>query len=133
MSGPHDPAERPVPAPAAAAAPALTGRDATVAAAAALGADDAALDAIRAATIVSRSATIVLPAHHYETLSRGRGWARKGKGYPAVWGERLDAGGYRVGPGRWTVGGNDGFARRGAASWTVTAITIGAQTWTVAS
>lgn len=75
--------------------------------------------------------TICLPPHRYEGLSRGRGWARKGRGANAEWGERTD-GGYRVGPGRWTVGGNDGFSRKGEVIWTVEHIRVGEETWTVA-
>jgi hypothetical protein len=101
-----------------------------------LACSDAALQAIIGAVRVSRSNTIVLPAHRFERLSRGKGWARKGRGATAVWGERDDAdpnGGYRVGPGRWTVGGNDGFSRKGETVWDVQHIDVGGQIWTVAS
>jgi hypothetical protein len=50
------------------------------------------------ARVASGSETIVLPAHRYEGLSRGRGWARMGRGTGVTWGERVD-GGYRVGRG----------------------------------
>lgn len=98
----------------------------------ALGASDAALETICDALRVARRNTIVLPRQHLETLSRGRGWARKGRGSTAVWGERVD-GGYRVGPGRWTVGGNDGFSRKAETVWDVEHVTVGSETWTVAS
>lgn len=85
-------------------------------------------DALR----VSDSATIVLPMHRLEGMSRGKGWARQGKGASVVWGER-EAGGYRVGTGTWTVGGNDGFRRKGEEVWTVSHVQVGTSTWTVAS
>lgn len=75
--------------------------------------------------------TITLPAHRFEGLSRGKGWARKGKGDSAEWGERTEKG-YRVGPGRWTVGGSDGFSRKGEDTWTVEHITIDGKVWTIA-
>lgn len=96
-----------------------------------LGADDAALTALCEARRTSRKSTIVLPPQRLENLSRGRGWARKGRGQSAEWGERVD-GGYRVGPGRWIVGGSDGFSRKGEDEWTVKNITVGAETWTIA-
>lgn len=97
-----------------------------------LGASDAALEALCDAARTSRTTEITLPAHRYEGLSRGRGWARKGRGDSAVWGERVD-GGYRVGPGRWVVGGSDGFSRKGETVWEVKHVAVGDQTWTVAS
>lgn len=105
----------------------------TLGIAAELGADEAVLRVIAEAVRVKRnSSTIVLPAHRYEGLSRGRGWARKGRGNTAEWGERTDDG-YRVGPGRWTVGGHDGFSRKGQTEWSVKHVQVGDQTWTVAS
>lgn len=97
-----------------------------------LGADEACLTALRDATRLCRRDTIVLPAHRYESLSRGRGWARRGRGDAAVWGERVDDG-YRVGPGRWTVGATDGFSRRDSVVWVVEAVTVGDETWTIAN
>lgn len=76
--------------------------------AAELGATAEVLAQIRDAVRVSRTAYVMLPAHHYESLSRGRGWCRQGTGDNAVWADR-DGDGYRVGPGRWTVGATDGF------------------------
>jgi hypothetical protein len=89
------------------------------------------LHAIANAPRVSKSDTIVLPSLRYENLSRGRGWARKGKGSDAVWGERTDKG-YRVGPGRWTVGATDGFSRKDSCTWTVKHVQVGSEVWTVA-
>lgn len=97
-----------------------------------LNASNSALVALADADRTSMTDTIVLPAHRYEGLSRGRGWARKGKGTKAVWGERTDNG-YRVGPGHWTVGGNDGYSRKGETTWDVKLVTVGTETWTVAS
>lgn len=94
--------------------------------------DDETFRAISDALRCARGATIVLPAHRFENLSRGRGWARKGRGNSAEWGER-EENGYRVGPGRWTVGGNDGFSRKKEDVWTVRHVTVGADTWTIAN
>ena len=98
----------------------------------ALGADDKILVAIREARRVSRTNTIVLPPGRYEHLSRGKGWARLGKGDNVTWGERTK-GGYCVGPGKWAVGSNDGYKRKDSVPWTVKHIAVGAETWTVAS
>lgn len=97
-----------------------------------LGAEDAVLEALSDALRVNMKETVILPAHRYEKLSRGKGWARKGRGSDAVWGERVD-GGYRVGPGKWVVGGHDGFSRKGEDGWVVKHVRVGEQTWTVAS
>lgn len=93
--------------------------------------DDATFARISDAMRVAKGATVVLPAHKYEGLSRGRGWARQGRGDRAVWGERV-SGGYRVGVGHWVVGGNDGFKRNGETEWDVSHVTVGTETWTVA-
>lgn len=88
---------------------------------------------IATANLVKReSETIVLPAHRYENLSRGRGWARQGNGDKAVWGVRVN-GGYEVGPGRWNVGATDGFRRKDSVVWTVKHVTVEGQTWTIAN
>jgi len=97
-----------------------------------LGASDQALEAICDAARTSMTDTIVLPAQRFEGLSRGKGWCRKGRGDSAEWGER-DDGGYRVGPGKWTVGGSDGFSRKGQNEWIVKHVQVGAEVWTVAS
>jgi hypothetical protein len=75
--------------------------------------------------------SVVIPQHHLEGKARGRGWARKGKGAQAVWGERTENG-YRVGAGVWTVGGDDGFTRKGEDRWTVKTLTIGSLSVTLA-
>lgn len=106
-------------------------RKETLAIAADNGATTEQLIVLRDAVRVSRKDTIILPAHRYENLSRGRGWARKGSRDNAVWGDR-EEGGYRVDAGNWTVGGNDGFSRKDETKWTVKNITIGAVTFTIA-
>src|SRR4051812_24609057 len=85
--------------------------------------DDATFTKLANALRAARKDTVLLPAHRFEGLSRGKGWARKGRGDSAVWGER-DDGGYRVGPGKWTVGGNDGFTRKGQDEWVVAHIQV---------
>jgi hypothetical protein len=97
-----------------------------------LGADEVTLATLRDALRLSRGTTIVLPAHRYESLSRGRGWARMGRGDNAIWGERTDSGDYRVGPGRWSVGGSDGYRRKDSTEWTVRHVAVGTQAWTIA-
>lgn len=100
----------------------------------ALGADDAALTVLGKALRASVKTTILIPNHSLATLSRGRGWCRKGKGDSATWGERDEDGlGYRVGPGKWIVGGHDGFSRKRQEEWKVEHVTVGDETWTVAS
>jgi hypothetical protein len=91
--------------------PMTSGRLARIARAIELGASRAALETLSEAARTSDSAEIVLPAHRYEGLSRGRGWARKGNGATVQWGDRV-GGGYKVGPGRWVVGATDGFNRK---------------------
>jgi hypothetical protein len=99
----------------------------------AAGASLEVLEAIRAAKRVARRDSIRLPVHHLETLSRGTGWCRHGRGPTAIWGERED-GGYRVGtPGVWIVHGSDGFRRARDETWTVEHIQVGDATWTIAS
>jgi hypothetical protein len=108
------------------------GRRETLALAIIAGADRATLERIRDALRVRRGLVMTLPAHRFEGLSRGRGWCRKGKGDNAVWGTRVSDG-YEVGKGKWTVGGSDGFTRKGQDEWLVEEITVGDLTWTVAN
>ncbi len=107
-------------------------RHATLLRAIALGAGAGALHRLAQAIRVKQGKTIVLPPHRYEGLSRGRGWCRMGRGSSVEWGEREDKGGYRVGPGVWTIGATDGFARKGDDRWTVEHLPVGAETWTIA-
>jgi hypothetical protein len=97
-----------------------------------LGASNETLETLAGATRLSRDATIVLPPHRFEGMSRGKGWARKGSGKSVSWGERRIVG-YRVDPGRWTIGGNDGFSRKEQTVWDVQHVRVGDETWTVAS
>lgn len=94
--------------------------------------NDATFAMISNALRVSRKSTTILPSHRFENLSRGRGWARQGRGSDVSWGERTD-GGYRVGPGKWVVGGNDGFSRKGQVEWTVAHVMVGGAVWTIAN
>lgn len=96
------------------------------------GVDDATLSALAAPRRAMPGTTIRLPAHHYEGLSRGRGWCKKGSGPSVEWGTRADGGGYIVGEGRWEVGGDDGFRRKGKHVWVVRTIRFGDLVWTVA-
>lgn len=94
---------------------------------------DATFRLLASAMRVARKASIVLPAHRYESLSRGRGWARQGRGDSAIWGDREDKG-YRVTTtGRWVVGASDGFSRKDETTWDVTRVVVGAETWTIAN
>lgn len=95
------------------------------------GVSDEVFGRIVRAMRVARGESVVLPAGKYEGLSRGRGWARQGHGSSAVWGER-ESTGYRVGAGRWSVGSTDGFKRKDEVLWTVSHVTVGAETWTIA-
>ena len=104
----------------------------TLSLALAAGADEATLLALRDAVRVARTPSIVLPRHRYESCSHGRGWARKGQGDNATWGERVKDG-YRVGPGTWSVGATDGFARKASTEWYVSHVQVGSQTWTIAN
>ena len=100
----------------------------------AAGVSDADFKRLAAATRLSRKDTVNLPPGRHENLSRGRGWARKGKGDNAVWGERIgDGDGYKVGPGTWSLGSTDGFRRKHEETWVVKHVQVGDQTWTVAS
>ena len=107
------------------------GRRESLTIAASLGADVQTLAKLRDATRLARKASIIIPCVRYETLSRGRGWCRCGRGDSASWGERV-YNGYKVGPGTWIVFGSDGFSRSDRVPWTVRHIQVGDQTWTMA-
>lgn len=99
-----------------------------------LGASDKILEVLISAVRVSTKRSIWLPQGRYAHCSRGRDWCRKGRGTSAVWGERVDDGGFRVGEGRWTVGSNDGFSRKDAVVWAVKNILIAPDVvWTIAN
>ena len=108
-------------------------RVALLAIAIAAGATPADLDRLADAVRATRGATIVLPEHRLEGLSRGSGWCRSGRGTTAVWGHRADGGGYRVGAGKWVVGGTDGFSRKGQTDWLVECIQVGESVYTIAN
>lgn len=96
------------------------------------GSEEDTLKSLRDAMRLHRNgSTIILPAGRYENLSRGRGWARKGKRDAAQWGDRVD-GGYKCDAGNWTIGCSDGFSRKDEVKWTVKNIKVGEQTWTIA-
>lgn len=95
------------------------------------GASDATMKKLGNALRVGEGEHVVIPPHSYETMSRGRGWARQGQGKSAKWGDRV-SGGYRVGPGSWTIGGHDGFSRKDEVGWDVSHVRVGPHTWTVA-
>lgn len=98
----------------------------------AAGVTDEVLAVLCLADRLSRTGVVVLPYQRYAMLSRGRGWCRRGRGDSAVWGD--DTGkGYRVGPGHWTVGGSDGFSRKGQDEWEVEHVRVGCETWTIAT
>ena len=97
------------------------------------GADPAVLVELRDARRIARFDTVVLPSHHLASLSRGRGWCRRGRGDSAEWAEKTEHGNYRVGPGKWTVGATDGFSRKDSTSWRVQHVRVGDATWTIAN
>lgn len=83
---------------------------------------------------VSQVQTVLLPVGRYAHLSRGKSWCRKGNGNAAEWGEKTaDGRHFRVGPGRWIVGSNDGFDRKEQTTWEVMHVTVGTSVWTVSS
>jgi hypothetical protein len=109
-----------------------TKRQESLALAIAAGAPLSVLETLRDANRLAKSLTVVLPALRYESLSRGRGWARKGRGTAVTWGEHVEDG-YQVGPGSWEVGATDGFSRKDKRTWTVKHVRVGDQTWTIAN
>jgi len=94
--------------------------------------NDKVFTQLATATHLSQEQTIVLPPGRYDHCSRGKGWARKGKGDNVTWGDRVK-GGYEVGPGFWIVGSSDGFNRKSQLEWEVKHVQVGEQTWTVAN
>lgn len=112
--------------------PISTARQETIDTARALGADEATIEKLTTAVRVRRAADILLPMEHLETLSRGKGWCRSGRGDSATWGIR-EEGHYRVGPGEWVVFGSDGYNRRKQTEWVVENVQVGEQTWTIAN
>lgn len=102
----------------------------------AAGITPADLKALAEAKFFAEGAELRLPAHHFEGLSRGRGWCRLGRGESTQWGRRVGerGAGYIVSaPGRWHVGGFDGFTRKREDVYQVDAIRVGAATWLIAN
>ena len=93
---------------------------------------DKVFSQIATARIISQEPTLILPPGRYDHCSRGRGWARKGKGDAVSWGDKVQEG-YEVGPGTWVQGSNDGFNRKGSIHWEVEAVPVGQGTWLVAN
>jgi len=95
------------------------------------GADKATLDSLASAVMIRRAdAKVILPQNHLQRLRFGRGWCRKGSGSDTQYGERTDNGDYRVGPGRWTVGGTEG-SKKSSTTWVVEHVVVGGDVWTV--
>lgn len=106
----------------------------TLARATELGVTDSLFLRIANAAAVGRSGgSLVLPPGRYDHCSRGKGWARHGRGDTVQWGESV-TGGYRVNvTGRWTVGSSDGFNRKDQQTYTVSCLAInGDETWLIA-
>jgi hypothetical protein len=103
-----------------------------------LGAAPEVLEKIRDAVRVKRVPEIVLPVHRLETLSRGRGYCgqregRRIRGPFDSFADRVDGGYLVTSPGRWVVGGHDGFSRKATTEWDVVFVTVGEETWVLAS
>lgn len=96
------------------------------------GASESALEKLKAATRVEFADQIALPKGAYDHLSRGKGWARKGRGDSAEWGEKSPQG-WLVGPGSWLVHSTDGFNRKSEVDWRVEHVRVGDETWTIAN
>jgi hypothetical protein len=61
----------------------------------------------------------------YESLSRGRGWCRLGKGDNVVWAQKGDDGRYIIDmEGRWSLGATDGFSRKETEEWVAKRVKI---------
>lgn len=99
----------------------------------AAGVDDDTMRTLADADRLRRANWIALPAGRYEKLSRGKGWARFGRGKDAQWGERVEDGYKAAREGEWTVGSDDGFQRKDQVEWHVRHVQVGASVWTIAS
>jgi hypothetical protein len=114
--------------------PASEKRTEILASAHGLGVDDATFKKLAESTRINRAEEITLPSHRHETLSRGSGWATNSDiGVTLRSRESTKGAGYRVPPGKWSVGASDGYQRKGATDWTVEHVTVGPHTWTVAN
>ena len=88
--------------------------------AAANGASIADLARIAAAPYASIGDTVAV-ATRFGHLSRGKAWARQGKGSKVTWAKKSGGTVYLT-PGIWTVGSDDGFGRKEASEWTVSLV-----------
>ena len=93
-----------------------------------LGVDYPTLAKIAEAKRISNGETITLPQCRYAHLSRGTSWIGAGHSGPVSF---LRS--HSVGPGKYRVGGSDGFKRKETLKWTVEAIKVGPKTWTIAN
>lgn len=96
------------------------------------GVDDATLRLLADVTRLRRTNWIALPAGRYEHLSRGKGWARLGRGQSATWGERVEDGYKAAREGEWVVGSDDGFSRKDQVEWQVRHVQVSDAVWTIA-
>lgn len=97
-----------------------------------LGADDDTIAKIAEAGRVGRLGYVTIPGR-YLHLSRGKGWARLGRGSNAVWGEQRSDGFRLREAGQWVIYTSDGFKREDRETWDVEMIHVGPQIWAVAS
>jgi hypothetical protein len=76
---------------------------------------------------------VELPCNRLERdCKHGKGWARLEKEGSTTWGVKTENG-YRVSrPGRWTVGGNDGFSRKKEDYYRVARVKLGELFWVIA-
>lgn len=97
-----------------------TARAGTVAVALLNGASVAELARIAAAKKASRGASVRVSTR-FGALSRGKCWARMGRGQSVEWADK-DGGAVMLPAGKWTVGSDDGFSRKEQTEWTVVSI-----------
>ena len=88
--------------------------------AAANGATLAELARIAAAPYAAVGDTVAVGTR-YGHLSRGKAWARQGKGAAVVWAKK-SGGTVHLTPGNWTVGSDDGFKRKERVEWNVSVV-----------
>jgi len=85
---------------------------------------------------VAYDGTVTLPHGRYHRLSRGKGWARLGRGDNVQWGANTGKTWRVTSPGEWTVQSSDGFDRDETTTWEVYALDFhsdtGAHRWLIA-
>lgn len=84
------------------------------------GATIAELARIAAAPYASVGDTVAVGTR-FGHLSRGKVWARQGKGAAVVWAKK-SGGTVHLTPGNWTVGSDDGYKRKERVGWTVSLV-----------